>query len=83
MGEARRHTIDSFSICCVGVKRNVKLYICICVDMQSQCVLGEIPMQMLFTSMVSKETTSYVLRHKVLKVSNVTKHSSLLSRSPD
>ncbi len=51
--------------------------------MQSQCVLGEIPMQMLFTSMVSKETTSYVLRHKVLKVSNVTKHSSLLSRSPD
>ncbi len=42
--------------------------------MQNQCVLCEIPTQMLFTSMVTMETTScvtfYILRQKVLKVSN-------------
>ncbi len=54
-------TIRTF-ICSANVTRNVKLYICVCLDAQSQCVLCEIPMQMLFTSVVSKETMSCVLR---------------------
>ncbi len=66
-------SLRTFSSCSANVTRNIKLYICVCVDMQSQCVLCEIPMQMLFTSVVSKETmssvTSYILCHEVQKVS--------------
>ena len=50
----------TFSSCSAKVTRNIKLYVCVCVDMQNQCVLHEIPMQMSFTSMVPKETMSYV-----------------------
>ena len=71
--------IRTFSRFCVNVTRNVMLYVCICVDTQSQCVLREIQMQMLFTSVVLMETTSHVtfcvLHHKVLKVSDISFHS--------
>ena len=55
----------SLDICYADVKSKV------CVDTQSQCVLREIQRQMLFTSVVSKDTSCvmfHVFHRKVLKV---------------
>ncbi len=79
-----RQLLRTFSSCSANVTCNVKLYVYICVDTQSQCVLHEIPMQMLFTSLVSNgiqgnNVLPYVLRFASKSVS--TSHWANISRS--
>ena len=56
-------SIRTFSSCSANVVRKVKLYICVCVDTQSQCVLRKINTNVVyFSCFLGYHVLRYILR---------------------